>query len=90
MFQEMEGCLLFCPGSTVQETHRGGDERLACRCYATVPAVSVCVCCGGVALGAREGRWGYRSYNTMHKARGQLMTCRWVLLETSSFPLLLE
>lgn len=43
MFQEMEGCLLFCPGSTVQETHCGGDERLACRCYATVPAVSVCV-----------------------------------------------
>lgn len=44
----------------------------ACRCYATIAAV----CCCGVSLDAREGRCGYHSYNNMHKARGQLMTCR--------------
>lgn len=29
-----------------------------------------------IAPSPREGRRGYRSYNTMHKARGLLMTCR--------------
>lgn len=89
MFQEMEGCFLFVPvprygKPTAVETkgwHVGATLQYLVR---------VCGRCGGVALGAREGRCGYRSYNTMHKARGQLMTCRWVLLETSSFPPLLE
>lgn len=47
MFQEREGCPLFCPGPTVRETHRGGDEGLACRCYATVRAACICVAGGG-------------------------------------------
>ena len=82
MFQRREKLVsLVYPVPRYSEPTTVETKSLACRCYATIPVVWDCVslvcvlCCYGVALDVREGRCGYRSYNTTHKARGQLMTC---------------